>query len=567
MSKSLNNLSKSLEDTLDLSNYAPAEHGSHLNLGTDSNSAFRGDYGQVAYAHSQVAHAPSNAQKNSNITKAEIEAKLTGNITSHAHSIYASSNTIGTLSTLKTTNKSNVIESINEIYQDVDSGKQMLSNAIGDSSITKNSTFSDIGNAISIIKSNSDEVLNKIKNLLELKGIYLSPDVTLDEIMALLAKSNMYAFSVKDISCMSRETLILKNDGTVWTCGDNYFGQLGLGDIDVRHYTFTKVATNGTNVKQVSCGDGFCYILKNDGTLYSAGSNSWGTLGFSSSYSGYQSATSSSKILSTFTQVPNISNVKEIHCGAGAAIALKNDGTLWATGTNSYCGLGTSGTSYGFTKINLSINGSISKIACGRVNVYILTSTGYVYGAGYGSSGQLGRGSSNTGVAGSFVQIASGVQDIVASSSGLIYLKNNNIYATGDNSSGQLGLPSKTEYYEFTQITDSKIVNNVSKIFGSGERLYILKNDGNLFGCGNNYSGSLGDGEQTTSSDILKQIIVNDQFNANDIKKIVCSDYVTFIYMNDGGVFYAGGNYYGNLGFLDKNSENTDKYNFTRLPL
>ena len=42
----------------------------------------------AAYAHSTSAHAPVNAQKNSDITKAEIEAKLTGNITTHTHSQY-----------------------------------------------------------------------------------------------------------------------------------------------------------------------------------------------------------------------------------------------------------------------------------------------------------------------------------------------------------------------------------------------------------------------------------------------------------------------------------------------
>lgn len=36
-------------------------------------------------AHVVAAHAPSNAQKNSDITKAEIEAKLTGEISSHTH--------------------------------------------------------------------------------------------------------------------------------------------------------------------------------------------------------------------------------------------------------------------------------------------------------------------------------------------------------------------------------------------------------------------------------------------------------------------------------------------------
>ena len=61
---------------------------SNLALGTTSTTAFRGDYGNTAYTHSQSTHAPSNAQKNSDITKAEIEAKLTGNVASHTHSQY-----------------------------------------------------------------------------------------------------------------------------------------------------------------------------------------------------------------------------------------------------------------------------------------------------------------------------------------------------------------------------------------------------------------------------------------------------------------------------------------------
>ncbi len=58
---------------------------SNLALGETYNTAYRGDKGKTAYDHSQSAHAPSNAQKNSDITKAEIEAKLTGTITSHSH--------------------------------------------------------------------------------------------------------------------------------------------------------------------------------------------------------------------------------------------------------------------------------------------------------------------------------------------------------------------------------------------------------------------------------------------------------------------------------------------------
>ena len=63
-------------------------------LGVTSSTAFRGDYGNTAYQHSQADHAPSNAQKNSDITKAEIEAKLTGTITTHNHK-YAGSSSAG----------------------------------------------------------------------------------------------------------------------------------------------------------------------------------------------------------------------------------------------------------------------------------------------------------------------------------------------------------------------------------------------------------------------------------------------------------------------------------------
>lgn len=56
-----------------------------LGLGTTASDAFPGDKGQLADTHRQSPHAPSNAQKNSDITKEEIEAKLVGQIGSHSH--------------------------------------------------------------------------------------------------------------------------------------------------------------------------------------------------------------------------------------------------------------------------------------------------------------------------------------------------------------------------------------------------------------------------------------------------------------------------------------------------
>ena len=49
---------------------------------------------------------------------------------------------------------------------------------------------------------------------------------------------------------ISDHSLILKNDKTVWSCGRNDQGQLGLGDSSNRT-TFTQVTTNGNNIKSL----------------------------------------------------------------------------------------------------------------------------------------------------------------------------------------------------------------------------------------------------------------------------------------------------------------------------
>ena len=61
-----------------------AKGSSNLALGTTSTTAYRGDYGNTAYTHSQSAHAPSNAQANQTLTSGNGMATWTatnGNLT------------------------------------------------------------------------------------------------------------------------------------------------------------------------------------------------------------------------------------------------------------------------------------------------------------------------------------------------------------------------------------------------------------------------------------------------------------------------------------------------------
>ena len=76
----------------------------------------------------------------------------------------------------------------------------------------------------------------------------------------------------------SYHSLILKNDDTLWGCGRNEFGQLGLRDTYNR-YTFVQITTNIDDIKSIYCGENHTFILKNDDTLWGCGYNYYGSLG------------------------------------------------------------------------------------------------------------------------------------------------------------------------------------------------------------------------------------------------------------------------------------------------
>ena len=159
-------------------------------------------------------------------------------------------NKIGT-DELATTNKT-IAGAINELFQDVDSGKQLIADAIDNESITKNSTFEAMSNAITEIRLDKDEIENSInadKNkwyeLLKTSGCNVNDTDSMDDLYNALSASSLAIQDVKQVACGYRVTYIIKNDGSLWSCGINSHGQLGLGSSDENtHTTFTKITTN-----------------------------------------------------------------------------------------------------------------------------------------------------------------------------------------------------------------------------------------------------------------------------------------------------------------------------------
>lgn len=182
-------------------------------------------------------------------------------------------------------------------------------------------------------------------------------------------------------------TFIVKNDGSLWVCGYNHNGELGLGNENTTR-TLTQVTNNINNdVKEVSCGAITTMLLKNDGTLWVCGRNSYGSL-----------AIPDVDKTSTFIQVPDMYDVKHIICGYYFTLAIKNDGSLWACGSNGngQLGLGDTDGRSTFTQVTTNINYDVKEFYCTNINnentVFIVKNDGSVWGSGYNQYGRLGTG-------------------------------------------------------------------------------------------------------------------------------------------------------------------------------
>jgi alpha-tubulin suppressor-like RCC1 family protein len=143
------------------------------------------------------------------------------------------------------------------------------------------------------------------------------------------------------IAAGGHHSVILKNDGTVWTCGDNYFGELGNGS-NINNNTATPISgLNG--IIAIAAGNYHSIALKNDGTVYTWGSNSGGQLGLGNDIDS-----------NVPVQISGLSGATSIEAGMGHSFIQKNDGTFWGSGFNyqGQLGIGNYTNSSIFQQIN-----------------------------------------------------------------------------------------------------------------------------------------------------------------------------------------------------------------------
>jgi alpha-tubulin suppressor-like RCC1 family protein len=201
-------------------------------------------------------------------------------------------------------------------------------------------------------------------------------------------------------------SLALDSDGKLWATGQNYHGQLGLGDNTDRNsfqpVTISGVALNATIVSVATYGL-HSLALDSNGKLWVAGENDDGALGLGNNT--FRESEFQPVIISGLA-----SDVKIVSIATGwkYSIALDSNGKLWATGNNLNGQLGLGNSGWG-TDINsfqpVAINGlasdaNITSISAGDGHSFILDSNGKLWATGSNSagkspesiSGQLGLG-------------------------------------------------------------------------------------------------------------------------------------------------------------------------------
>jgi alpha-tubulin suppressor-like RCC1 family protein len=127
-------------------------------------------------------------------------------------------------------------------------------------------------------------------------------------------------------------SLGIKFNRTIWTWGDNQYGQLGLGDTDnIRRMTPTQVGTE-TDWLKIASGYYHAIGLKTNGDIWVWGQNDNGQLGLG------DSGNVTGRIVPT--QIENATNWSAVTGGISHTIAIKTNGTLWIWGDNQNGQLG-----------------------------------------------------------------------------------------------------------------------------------------------------------------------------------------------------------------------------------
>jgi len=269
----------------------------------------------------------------------------------------------------------------------------------------------------------------------------------------------------------ANRTISIKSDNTLWAWGNGGSGELGQ---NTRIDYSSPIQVPGSQWRTVVHGQSCSFATKTDKTLWAWGTNGNGPLGLN------DAVPRSSPVQVLGNQWARIT----ADHGAGAVLATKTDGTLWAWGLNQNGKLGLNDTVYRSSPQQIPGTqwdfSTANKIHTGTdENTYAIKTDGTMYVWGENFYGALGQ--NNLTQYSSPVQIPGTQWNTVSAGNPALATKTDGtLWAWGNNVNGQIGQNSLVNYSSPVQIPGTDWVNaEVNNYFS-----VAIKTDGSLFAWG-----------------------------------------------------------------------------------
>ncbi|MBS1535096.1 MAG: T9SS type A sorting domain-containing protein [Bacteroidetes bacterium] len=288
------------------------------------------------------------------------------------------------------------------------------------------------------------------------------------------------------IDAESYNSMGLKTDGSIWCWGNNLGGQVGNGDFGngVIASIPTRIGTENDWVK-ISTGGSRTYAIKSNGTLWGCGYNEYGHLGIGNTNPHY-----------TFVQIGTDTDWMEISAASNQALAIKTNHTLWGWGLNKSGSLAigipdtapvitiptqTGDNTADWSKVNIG----------GCCSSKMIKTDGSIWAMGSGFFGNLGIGSLDDINTPTQIGIETNWNNVTTANHSCAVKNNGQLWMWGNNSVGELGNGT----YDNSNLP-VQVSNNISwkkVIAGYGYTIGVTS-DNSLYAWGWNNYGQLGDG-------------------------------------------------------------------------